>query len=393
MASAATPSRRFKLFGYSEKIQPITHARNIEYSLRKLTGGLNREYDPDRDDELRALREGSNISDFDNIEFRIRQEKIDLTYVYENVDVERPTAAEIRRMPGPVRRNLRFFPQIPPGEAYRGPPTPAIPDPYDDSKLEGLRDKYMFRSKIDPDETKGKKKKKTTTDENKKRKRKARGRNQSEHPEEADIDIGHGRKRRRLYEEEQAQTGQQQIQNCNPVQIPLTPATTPGSTAPCDMPVPSIEQTDGQVEANLSLLEQFNNADPGRTTPEVARATTSTSLSSNTSPPARSRAAPSTSPSSGPSHAAAVGAQGRRGRGTLLRGGGGPAPSLPPAPSSPGPVEPVVDAAAPSTPVATKDPNAPQFAKQGFLALPHEVRREIYRHLLVRAEPIRVHAA
>lgn len=390
MASAATPSRRFKLFGYSKKIQPITHARNIQYSLCKLAGRLNREYDPDRDDELRVLRQGSNISDFDNIEFRIRQEKIDLTYVHDNVDVEMPTAAEIRRMPGPVRRNLRFFPQIPPGEAYRGPPTPAIPDPYDDSKLEGLRDKYMLRSKIDPDETKGKKKKKST-DENKKRKRKARGRNQSEHPEEADIEIGHGRKRCRLYEEEQAQTGEQHVQDCNPVHLSLTSATTAGFTASCDMPVQSIEQADGQVEANLSFLEQFNNARSVLIAPEETSATTSTSLSSITSPPARSRAAPSTSSSSGPSPA--VGAQRRRGRGTLLRGAGGPAPSSAPAPSSPGPREPAVEAAAPSTPVATEDPDAPQFAKQGFLALPREVRLGIYQHLLVRAEPIRVHAS
>ncbi|KAJ4145503.1 hypothetical protein LMH87_004351 [Akanthomyces muscarius] len=394
MTSTTTTSRRFKLFGYSKNIEPYTKKRIIEFGMCNLHANLNREYDPDRDDELRAMRAGSNISDFDNTEFRIQRQKVDLTYVYENVDIEMPTAAQLRRMPGPVRRNMRVVPQTPRAELYnRGPavaPTPKIPDPYDDSPLWGFRDKYMYRARIDPEEAKEAKRQKMPK-ENKK-KRKARGRNQSEHPEEADIEIGHGRKRPRVDEEEQAQMEEEQVQDYNPVHLPPTPATTPGFTAPCDMPVQSIEQTDGQVEANIELLANFNNTHSAPTAPTEARATTSTSSSSSTSPPTRSRAAPSSSSSSSsrPSPTVAVKGGGREARGKVLRGGGAaPAPSSPLNPPSLGSLEPVVEASSSSSsssaPAATVDQGPPQFARQGFLALPNE--ELVYRNQSLGLQP------
>jgi hypothetical protein len=275
---------------------------------------LNRPYDPERDHELRQLREGSMASEYDRLEFRIREERVDLTWKYPIHDIEMPTAAQLGRLAPSVRRTMKLWEQTPYEELYnRGPavaPLPNIPDPSDDAPEWGFRDKYMYRPKQLPDEQKQKKKKQ--------QKKKRKSRTDSERPEEVDLEIEHRHKRSRP---EEVDTGEHEEH------LPLTPAQIPRCTPDHDRPVPSIEHSPGAIaraDADLALVAAFNNAPP---------------------------------------HLCASPA----------------APAIP-------------LAARPSVATAA-DPGPPQFAKDGFFALPHQVRLQIYRYLLVREEPIRVHAS
>ncbi|KAM3482754.1 hypothetical protein MY5147_000100 [Beauveria neobassiana] len=315
MTTTTTTSRRFKWLKYS-KVRPFTDERQANFTARANNGTLNRSYDPERDhDELRSLREGSMASDFDCMELRIREERVDLTWVYPHHDIENPTTAQLGRLAPCVRRTIRIEKQTPHDELYnRGPavaPLPKIPGPSDDEPEWGFRDKYMYPAKEAPGSEKDKKKQKKQ-----KQKKKRKSRTDSEHPEEEDLETEHRPKRTRVAEEE-ADTGGHEGH------LPLTPSYIPDY----DRPVPSIEHSPGAIaraDANLALIAAFNNVQPR--------------LSA-------SPAAPAISPATRPSVATAA------------------------------------------------DPGPPQFAKDGFFALPQQVRLQVYRHLLLREEPIRVHAS
>ncbi|KAM3510636.1 hypothetical protein MY11210_005721 [Beauveria gryllotalpidicola] len=313
MTTTATIPRRFKTFKYS-KVRPFTTQRQANFTLRANIGNLNRPYDPERDEELRQMREGSMASDFDHLEFRIREERVDLTWQYSHHDIEMPTPAQLGRLAPCVRRTMRVWKQTPREELYNhGPvvaPLPKIPGPLDDSPEWGFRDKYMYRPKQAPGEQKEKKKKQ-------KQKKKRKSRTQSEHPEEEDLEIGHRPKRPRIAEEE-VETGEHEEH------LPPTPAQTPRCTPDCDRPVPSIEHSPGAIaraDAGLAVIAAFNSAQP-------------------------------------------------------LLCASPTAPAIPPA------AHPCAATAAAATAATAADPGPPQFAKDGFFALPHQVRLQIYRHLL-----------
>ncbi|KAM3552715.1 hypothetical protein MY1884_007064 [Beauveria asiatica] len=257
MATTTTRSRRFEKLWYS-KFRPYTDERQANFTSRANNGTLNRPYDPERDHELRQIREESMTSDFDHLELRICEERVDLTWEYPHHDIEMPTAAQLRRLAPCVRRATRVWEQTPYKELYkRGPavaPLPKIPDPSDDTPEWGFREKYMYR-RMQKDE---KKKQKKQQKQKQKQKKKRKSRTDSEHPEEGDLEIGHRPKRSRAAEEE-AETGEHQAQ------IPLTPAQTPRCTPDYDRPAPSIEDSPGAIaraDANLFFVAAFNNVQP-----------------------------------------------------------------------------------------------------------------------------------
>ncbi len=315
MASTRAPPRRFKRLFTSNKITPYTAALDEEFQDHRLSGTLTRPYNPDIDHELRERRAGSNISDFDNVEFRVRQERVDLTFIYPDHDIEMPTASQLRRMPPQVRRTIRPSPQTPYKKLYySGPavaPSPRIPDPLDDKPEWGFRDTYMYRPKAAPD---GEEEPKRA-----KKRKELPSRSESEESQDSDSDSARGQKRPRRVEVQTATRNQGQASNSS--HFMPTPAATPNFASSRDIPIPTTEHTDDEVAANLALLAAYNNARPP----------------------------PSTSTRSA-------------------------APSSRPAPPPP-------------------LPGRPEFAEHGFLALPPPVRRQVYRHLLVRAEPVRVHAS
>ncbi|KAM3535053.1 hypothetical protein MY4038_001629 [Beauveria bassiana] len=298
MTTTTTTSRRFKWLKYSN-VRPFTDERQANFTARANNGTLNRSYDAERDhDELRSVREGSMASAFDCMELRIREERVDLTWVYPHHDIENPTTAQLRRLAPCVRRTIRIEKQTPYEELYnRGPavaPLPKIPDPSDDEPEWGFRDKYMYRAKEAPGSEKDKKKQKKQ-----KQKKKRKSRTDSEHPEEEDLETEHRLKRPRVAEEE-AETGGHEGH------LPLTPAQTPSYIPDYDRLVPSIEHSPGAIaraDANLAFVAAFNNVQ----------------LRLSASP-----AAPAISPATRPSVATAA------------------------------------------------DPGPPQFAKDGFFALPQQ---------------------
>ncbi|OAA45104.1 hypothetical protein BBO_03682 [Beauveria brongniartii RCEF 3172] len=306
MATATTTSRRFEKLKYSLKVRPFTNERQANFTSRANNGTLNRPYDPERNHELRQIREGSMASEFDHLELQIREERVDLTWEYPHHDIEMPTAAQIRRLAPCVRRTMRVWEQTPHEELYScGPavaPLPKIPDPSDDTPEWGFRDKHIYRRK----QKEEKKKKKQ------KQKKKRKSRTDSEHPEDVDLDFGHRPKRSRVAEEE-VETGEHEGH------LPLTPAQTPRCIPNYDCPVPSIEDSPGAIaraDANIALISAFNNAQ--------------TRLCASPAAPAI------------------------------------PLAALPSA----------------ATAAAAANPGPPQFAKDGFFALPHQVRLQIYRYLL-----------
>ncbi|KAM3499759.1 hypothetical protein MY10362_007004 [Beauveria mimosiformis] len=251
MATTTTTSRRFRTLMYS-KVRPYTDERQANFKSCADNGTLNRPYDSERDHELRQRREGSKASEFDHLELRIREERVDLTWVYPNRDTEMPTAAQLRRLAPGVRRTMRVWDQTPYEELYKcGPaiaPLPNIPDPSDDTPEWGFRDKYMCRPKQKKDEKKKKQK----------QKKKRKSRTDSEHPEDVALESGHRPKRSRVAEEE-VETGEHEGH------LPLTPAQTPRCTPDYDRPVPTIEDSPGAIDradASLALVAAFNNTQP-----------------------------------------------------------------------------------------------------------------------------------
>lgn len=298
---------RFQLAGRSRTTRPLTALLNEAYlERRRHPGGLHRGYDPQLDDLLRQLREGSGASDFDRTEWRVVEEKVDLTFVYPNHDIELPTEAERARLPPAVRRNLRNYKQTPPDVLLsRAPavaPRPSLPNPYDDEPEWGFRDKYMYRPKLSPGEEAEK-----------------RARGKRKRSDKRDSDARRTPKRPRAAPEQPATEEHGAVPDTS--DSPLTPPHTPS----CDTPIPSIEEDNPEdvAQTELSLLH-------------LAQCTAAQSVS-----PPGSPAAPLT-----PTRAAT--------------------------PPGPGP---------------------PTFAANGFLALPQTVRLQVYRALLLRPEPIRVHAS
>lgn len=296
------------------------------------------------------MEEDDKELNLDDLEFEICEKKVDISFFYKNEDIEAPSESELLRLPPVVRRNVlnaqQYIKRTPLNELLnREPvmaPLPSIPDPYDDNRIWGYRDKYLFRPKLKP-RVKGEPKK-----------RKSGKRQASARPEEADVEADGpaAAKRQRLTQndnETQEEEGPVHLYNHG---LP-TPEPSPGFRRSCDRPMTSIEDHGNEERNVLNFLPGANNnivafratiPDAPPSVSEIVAPTTSSNRAKSVSRRLKTKFS-----------------------------------------------NPKVRTSA--RPVAVPDPGPPQFSTHGILAWPLEVRRQLYRALLVRDEPIRVHAS
>ncbi|KAJ6785280.1 hypothetical protein PWT90_01080 [Aphanocladium album] len=337
MAAGAKRKRHYRAVPGLDKALPYTEKRDIEF-LRRRVRPL-RVYHPQDDSEVELLCTSAGVADLDMLEFRVRLQKRDITHQYETRDMERPCAALFFSADPALQRNIYAAEEqivrsttaeelLENDSGPRVVPSRGIPDPDDDEKEYGFRERVYVRAKPPPREL------------GQPRTRKSRRRKQSEHPEEADIDIGPRDKRPRLAGETAGETAQDYTMSGALDGFLPTPSPSPDPRASCDRPLQSVEGSAGQIglaEANLLQLgEQILAESP------VATATPTTAAQ----PPSGRRK--------------------RKAANTTV---------------------------AASSALPAQDPAPPPAVENGWRRLPYLVRQQIYRCLMVREAPIRVHAS